>query len=127
MSVKDLLQGEIEGEIEALGEMTMGTEEHKIAIDGLTKLLDKYNEIDRNEMDYLDKAESRQIESDLKEKQMVEERKDHITKNCLTAASIITGIGMTVWGTIKSFEFEREGNITTIMGRGFINKLLPKK
>ena len=29
--------------------------------------------------------------------------------------------------TLTSLKFEEEGTVTTIVGRGFVNKLLPKK
>lgn len=127
MSVKVLLREEIEKQLGSLEDVPMCSDESKIAIDGVTKLMDRLNEMERIELERQDKIESRAIEEDLKIKQMDEERKDHIVKNCLTAVSIIGGFALTVWGTCKSIEFEKEGTITTIIGRGFINKLLPKK
>ena len=127
MSVKDLLTLEIENQLNSLKDYEVGSQEYKNAIEGVTKLTDKLNEIDRNDYDYWEKRESREAEIDLKLKQLREEKKDHIIKNCLTAVSIVSGIAVTIWGTKKSFEFEKTGSITTIMGRGFINNLLPKK
>jgi hypothetical protein len=67
------------------------------------------------------------LEIDLKREQIEEDRKDRFIRNCISIAGIIIPTLVTIWGTKKSFEFEKEGTITTIMGRGFINKLLPKK
>jgi hypothetical protein len=125
--VKELLTEEIKCQIEALDELEFGSDEHKRAIDDLTKLLDKLNEIEKIEIEHKDKVDSQERDTDLKLMQMNDERKDRIVKNCLTALSVIGGMGLTVWGTCKSIEFEKTGTITTIMGRGFINKLLPKK
>ena len=58
---------------------------------------------------------------------MDEEKKDRLVKNIITAAGIVLPLVITVWGTKVSLKFEEEGTFTTIMGRGFINKLLPKK
>ncbi len=69
----------------------------------------------------------RRFEREIRERQMKEERTNRITTVIMTAAGIILPIAVTIWGTKKSFEFEKEGTITTIMGRGFVNKLLPKK
>lgn len=69
----------------------------------------------------------RRFEQEIREKQMKEERQNRIATIIITASGIILPIVVTIWGTKKSFEFEKEGTITTIMGRGFINKLLPKK
>ena len=58
---------------------------------------------------------------------MEDEKKDRLIRNCISAAGIIIPSLLTIWGTFKTFKFEQEGTVTTIMGRGFINKLLPKK
>lgn len=138
VSVKDLLTQEIGNRISELENLEVGTNEYEAAVDSLTKMLDKLNEMDKNEYSYWHdqdvlkqekelKMEQLAQESEQKDKQLAEERKDRIVKNVLTGVSIIVGAGLTVWGTKASFEFEKEGTITTIMGRGFINNLLPKK
>ena len=70
---------------------------------------------------------SQETDINLKTKQMEEEQRDRMFRNWMTVAGIVLPSVITVWGTIKTIEFEKEGTITTIMGRGFINKLLPKK
>lgn len=69
----------------------------------------------------------RRFEHEIRERQMKEERTNRIVTTIVTVSGIVLPIVVTIWGTKKSFEFEKEGTITTIMGRGFINKLLPKK
>ena len=64
---------------------------------------------------------------DFKQKQIEEERKDRLIRNCISAAGIVIPSLITIWGTLKTFKFEEDGTITTVMGRGFINKLLPTK
>ena len=130
MKVKELLTEEIERQLGSLDEIALCSEENTTAIDSVTKLLDRLNEMEKTELESLDKIKSREIEKlehELKMKQAEEERRDHVVKNTLTAVSVIGGFAVTIWGTLKSIEFEKEGTITTIMGRGFINKLLPKK
>jgi hypothetical protein len=119
MSIKTLLCEEIKDELEFLKALGVGADEHKLATDDLSKLVDRVVD--------LEKIEIEREELKLKVAQMEEEKKDRWIKNCLTAAGIIVPVGVTIWGTLKSFKFEQEGTITTIMGRGFINKLLPKK
>ena len=63
----------------------------------------------------------------LKEKQFEDEKKDRLIKNVISVAGIVLPLVVTIWGTKVSLKFEEEGTFTTIMGRGFINKLLPKK
>ena len=127
MDVKDLLTNEIEKLIKSLEGMEVDSDEYKATSDVIVKLTGKLNEMDQINYEYWDKKESREKDSELKLKQLNSEKRDRIVKNVLTAISILGGFALTVWGTKASFEFEKEGSITTIMGRGFINNLLPKK
>ena len=125
--IKTMLKDEIAAEFEAMDGIEFAGEQHKLAVDSVSRLLDKYNDMERMELEYQDKAAARDIEHELELKKIDDERKDRNIKNGLTLASILSGAGLTIWGTIKSINFEKEGTITTIMGRGFIQKLLPKK
>lgn len=127
MSVKTLIVEEIQDEIKELNKMEVGSDTYKTTVDGVTKLTDRFIEIEKLEIDREFKASTQSIEEGFKLAEMENEKKDRLIKNCLTGLSIITGVGLTVWGTIKSLKFEEEGTVTTIVGRGFINKLLPKK
>ena len=132
--LKILLVEEVQDELDDLGGLDVGSTEYKIGVDGIVKLTDKIIEIEKFEIEREDKAnrndlENRrfeEVEIKMKSREMDDENRDRFIKNCLTGATIVTGVALTVWGTVKSFEFEKEGTITTIMGRGFINKLLPK-
>ena len=141
VEVEELLSKEILEEIETLSKMEVGSEEWKKTIEGLSKLLEKSNEMDKikAEQDKIkaerDKFkaeqeaqnENRMLENNWREKQAKEERIDRWVKNGIAVAGILIPVGVTIWGTLVSFKFEEEGTITTIMGRGFISKLLPKK
>lgn len=116
MSIPTKLEIEIDDELEALAGMKKGSEEYKATVDGLGKLLDRAIEIERLENEQEEKAIVRK-----------EEKNDRLIKNCLTAAGILIPTMVTIWGTVVSLNFEKEGTITTGIGRGFINKLLPKK
>lgn len=116
MNIETLLQQEIQRELEKLKEMEVGTEEYKSAVDGIAKLYDKLNEAEKNRNEREDKKASEK-----------EDRVDRWVKNAIAIAGITIPTVVTVWGTLKSLKFEETGTVTTIMGRGFINKLLPKK
>lgn len=116
MNLEKLLADEIQTEFECLKDLEAGTKEYDSTVDGLAKLMDRMIEIDKLN-----------IEHDEKEDLAKEERIDRIIKHILNAASFILPTLVTVWGVKASFKFEEEGTITTMMGRGFINKLLPKK
>lgn len=127
MNIEKQLHVEIANEIEELARLQIGSEEYKATVDGVTKLMDRAIEMERLNVDIQDKEELRENDKDLRLKTLTDERNDRFVKNCLTAAGILIPTIVTIWGTLKSIEFEKEGTITTIMGRGFIQKLLPKK
>lgn len=116
VSMQSLLLEEISNLFNHLESLEPGTEDYAKTNDELVRLMDRAI-----------KMESFAIENANKQKEMEDENKDRIVKNVLTGVSIVGGFALTVWGTIKSIKFEETGTITTIMGRGFINKLLPKK
>lgn len=116
-SIETKLHLEIEEELDKLDSIKdKNSDEYKATLESVTKLMDRAiemeklgNEVERNQQ------------------QMREEQKDRLIRNIIAAAGIIIPSMITVWGTIKSIKFEETGTITTIIGRGFINKLLPKK
>ena len=126
-NIETLLHEEIQDGFDALSKMERGTEIHKTTVDEVAKLFDKAIEIEKIEIEAKDKAKSREIEASLKRAQMEEDRKDRRFKNGIAIGGIVLPLAVTIWGTFKTLKFEEEGTVTTIMGRGFINKLIPKK
>ena len=127
MKNEELLHEEIESELKCLKDLEIGTEQYKITVDGLTKLVDRAIEIDKLNLEAEEKSKNRLNDVDFKQKQIEEERKDRLIRNCISAAGIVIPSLITIWGTLKTFKFEEDGTITTVMGRGFVNKLLPTK
>ena len=127
MKFETLLNEEIQDEFKNLKEMELGTEDYKTTVDGLVKLVDRAIEIDKLNIDAQDKIDSREIEVDLKQQQINDDKQDRKIRNAIAIAGIVIPTIVTVWGTFKSLKFEKEGTVTTIMGRGFIQKLLPNK
>ena len=127
MNIDTLLREEICTELDELKGIEVGSDQYKTTVDGITKLIDKVVEIEKLNNDIEEQARNREFEEKQKLEQSKDEKIDRLIKNCLTAAGIIIPAGITVWGTIKSLRFEQTGTVTTIMGRGFIQKLLPKK
>ena len=73
------------------------------------------------------KQKQMKLEEDFKREQMEAENRDRKVKNAIAIATLVVSNLIVVWGTCKSIKFEETGTFTTIMGRGFVNKLLPKK
>ena len=126
-NIETLLHEEIQDGFDALSRMERGTETHKTTVDEVAKLFDKAIEIEKLEMEAKEREKAREIEASLKRVQMEEDRKDRRFKNGIAVGGIVLPLAVTIWGTFKTLKFEEEGTVTTIMGRGFINKLIPKK
>ena len=144
-SNRDLLESEISAEFKTLENMELGSDEYKSVVDGLTKLIDRSINLDKLDIDKEEKIKDRESDSNykveqlnndksyrdsdiiLRTQQMTNEQRDRMITTAITAAGIIIPSLITIWGTIKTLKFEEQGTVTTIMGRGFINKLLPKK
>ena len=124
--IETLLKERIEHDFEQLKEMEVTSDEYKATADELVKLLDRNIEIKKVNNDIHDKTESRKVDAELKREELETNKKDQWIKNGLTAAGIVLPLTVTIWGVFKTFEFEREGVVTTIMGRSFINKLMSK-
>lgn len=127
VNIENLLYDEIETEFDKLSQLEPGTEQHKLAADTLTKLMDRAIELDKVEIECKDKEATRESEQLLKEQQMKDEKKDRLVKNIIGAAGVVLPLIVTIWGTKVSMRFEKEDSFTTLMGRGFVQKLLPKK
>lgn len=127
VNIETLLYDAMETDFTELSQTKLGTDERKAALNELTALMDRAIEIEKVEVDRKIKAETLESEQLVKKQQMDDEKKDRLVKNILSAAGIVLPIALTIWGTKVSLKFEEEGTFTTIMGRGFINKLLPKK
>lgn len=127
MTVYQRLNEEVISELEKLKDMEVGSEQYRTTVDGITKLVDRINEYDKLDADVAEKHNALERELAFKREQMEEEKKDRWIKNGIAIGGILIPAFLAVWGTKSSFEFEKEGTITTIMGRGWVNKLLPKK
>ena len=146
-AIETKLELEISEDLDGLSDLELGSEEYKVAVEGLAKLMDRaidLKKIDADmskeseridaELDELEvkkkeldiKEEQFKLEMELKEKQLESDKKDQLIRNGIAIAGIVLPIAVTIWGTLKSLKFEETGTVTTIMGRGFIGKLLPK-
>ena len=127
MKVETMLHDEILNEFEELKKLEVGSDGYRAAVDGISKLLDRAIEYDKLDAECNERSLNRGFEEDYKLQLAEDEKRDRRIKNGITIAGIVIPSVITIWGTIKSLNFEKEGTVTTITCRGFINKLLPKK
>lgn len=124
MRVKTLLEGEIEKRFEDLEKIPSGTEEHKTSTDALTKLIDRDIEMEKLEIERVEKIDNQKIEQELKMRQMKEEKTSRWTRDITNWVNLVGGAGLFVWGLIASTNFEREGTFTTSGGKYSVKKVL---
>ena len=124
MSIQRLLREEIESEFKELSKIAPGGEDYKVAVDGISKLMDRAIEMEKNEIDRQDRIDARDSENELKTKQMEDEKKDRFVKNLLAGVGTIGGLVVTIWGAKKAWKFEETGTVASPVGRSFINKLI---
>lgn len=127
MNIETLLYDAIETDFERLADDKLSPEDRKATVDELTKLMDRAIEMEKVNNECKDKTEIREVDRMLRTHQMSDEKKDRLVKNIIGAAGIVLPLMVTIWGTKVSMQFENEETFTTIMGRGFIQKLLPRK
>ena len=116
MSMTTKLHVEIDDRFDDLAKLDPSSKEYSAAVDSVTKLMDRAIEIEKLEM-----TEAQN------ERQLKEDRKSRVVKNCIDAGSIILPLAVTIWGAKASFKFEETGTITTGIGRKFMDKLISKK
>ena len=127
MSIENLIDEELETEIESLEGMSLGTEEYKVTVDGIGKLLDRSIELKKLEIETDEKIKTREFEQDLKIKQMEADKKDRFWKNVLTTLGIAIPAGCGIWGGIQNLKFEETGSFTALSGRTIMNSMFKFK
>lgn len=129
MSIRTQLEDEIRDEFEGLRKLELGSESYRTTVDGLTKLVDRKIEMDKIEAEAKERVLNRDIETEFKEKQMDDEKKDRLVRNGLTAATLVLSTGTTVWGILKSLKIEFKDNemVTSTAGKELIKKVIPFK
>lgn len=122
MSIEIELKDVIQENIKEIKRCPYGTEEYEKQIRGTTQLIDRFNEMERIELDK-QKAEIELNKLEVEAAKNKDEKKDHSVKNVLTAI----GLGITALGTVAMFIFEERGSITTQVGRKILDRVYKTK
>ena len=116
MDSKTLLLEQIERELKYVNDRVIGSEEYNDSLDRLIKLEERLAEIEKSE-----------AELTLRQRQLDEDKKDHLTKNLIQIGTVVlTGLVMPTAGMIAITAFEKDCTFTTAL-RGYVNYFLPKK
>lgn len=123
MSVERVLNDEILNELENLSRETIGSEEYKANVDGVTKLIDRKIAMDKLASEKIDK----ETEFIYKECQIKEEKKDRLIKHGITIGTFVGSATLYSLAFLASINFEREGTLTTEGGRNALRNLFKLK
>ena len=123
VKIETLIDEEIRKEIELLEKLNPGTDEYEASINGVSKLLDKSIEFKKLETN--SNLETNRLYEDIRmrEKELEQTKKDQKIKNGLTALTFVGSIGVMIWGALKSWEFEKEGTVTSSFGKSFMSNI----
>lgn len=116
MSMTTKLYEEIDDRFDDIAKLDPSSKEYSAAVDSVTKLMDRAIEIEKFEA-----SESRN------EKQMKEDHKSRVVKNCIDVGLPVLSLGVTTWMALTSLKFEENGSITTTIGRKTLDWILKKK
>lgn len=125
--IKELLGGEIKGEIEKLSTLEPGSEEHSKAVENLAKLYRLKIDEAKNEWDYAVKYEAQESEERHRQTQKEEQAKDRYFKLSIEAAGLILPLMFYASWMRKGFKFEETGAFTSGTFRNLFNHFRPTK
>lgn len=114
MKIDTKLVVEIDDDLEAMARMEKGSEQHKVLLDGVDKLLAKAIEIERLEDEREEKEAARKLR-----------QREHTIDTVVKVVDISLKALTIAWGTVLCLNFEKTGTVTTRVGGGFLNALRP--
>lgn len=126
MRNQTMLHDEIESELKNLGTMDCGSEDYKVAVDGLTKLLDRAIEMEKLDISQEEADANRFNEFEMKTLQLEEEKKTRRSNIGINLLSVAAGVGTAIIGTLVTLKFEETGSVSTIAGKEWTRKLFNK-
>lgn len=127
MEIKDLLYDELKGGLEEIKELNCGSKEYGECVKNISALADRLIQIEKFEIEREDKLLSSEKELEVKKSEASNNKKIKFVDSAIALAGILVPSLITIWGTKVSLDFEKEGTVTTVIGRGFLQKLLPRK
>ena len=124
-SIDEMLEEEIRDELEELNTIEVGSDKYKVAVDGITKLYEKQIEVKKFNADQEQKRKAQEAT----ERQIELDERDRKIKNKLTGASIGVPALVTIGGTALMlwYEIGKDGLISSLAGKGIIQRLIGRK
>ena len=122
MKTKDLLRDEVNSQIEGLRTEKLGTEEYDKTVNGICKMVDKLNEMEKIEIEK-QRLDNESASVNIEWSKTQSENKDRKVKNIIAGA----GLGLTGIGFIATLIFEERGSILSQGGRKMLDRVFRSK
>ena len=130
--IRTALANEILAELNSLSGMEIGSKEHQTAVENVTKLYRLGLDDVRNDTDYDEKWNRREMEKEKQEreeeyrdKQAQEQKVDRYVRYGLEAAGIVLPLIFYATWMSRGFKFEETGTYTSTTFRGLFNRFRP--
>lgn len=123
MSTKNLFVEEIESEVCEIAKMQVGTEEYEKAVNGISKLTDKLNEMNKIDAEK-ENLSLKSRELDIREAELEADRKHETRKTCLEVGGKILAGGLMLFGMIYTWAREDEHVNSSTVGKKCTNEIL---
>lgn len=126
-TIKDLACDELREDLNNLRDLELGSKEYEVAVEGITKLMAKVIETEKFESEAKREAENQEKDRALKQKQMKQERIDRWIGFAVTLIGIGVPAAVTIWGSNKSWAFEKDDTVVSTPGKKFMDRLFSRK
>ena len=126
-NIKELLNEEICNQINKLPNMTLGSEEHSVAVKSITELYQLRIDEIKAENDRINSANLQAADEQLKKDQLSEQIKDRYFKLGMGVAELVLPLAFYAAWMKKGFKFEENGTFTSTTFRGLFGKFKPTK
>ena len=126
-NIKELLNEEICNQINKLPNMTLGSEEHSVAVKSITELYQLRIDEIKAENDRINSANLQAADEQLKKDQLSEQIKDRYFKLGIGVAELVLPLAFYAAWMKKGFKFEENGTFTSTTFRGLFGKFKPTK
>ena len=123
MRIKRLFEEEISKEVGEISSMGLGSDEYKAAVDGATKMADRYIKLKEVDLEK-QKIEIEARKMEVEEQRMEDERVDRRWKNGIAIGGTIIGAGITIIAYAWSFIYEEKGSILSKPGNKALDRAL---
>ena len=116
MSYKEDLVEELRDEVSELGKIEVGSDKYKAGVDGVTKLAEAINSIEKLDAETELKRQQMEVDINIKEQEIQNEKKNNRMRNAIAIGTFIGSIAVYGLTYISSMRYEVNGVFPTTEG-----------